>query len=204
MSPVWLPFETTAFSHLWTWTEALVPHVSQACCLSKLDYIICHPDCQNSGLKLELHHLNIKLETQEPWWCSSSLSSKAWETGELRLRNRTESMFQSKSKGKNINIFIQFSSVAQLYPTLCDPMDCSTLGLPIHHQLQEFTQTHVHWVGDAIQPSHPLLFPSPPAFNPSQHQGLFQWVSSSHQVAKVMEFQLQNQSFQWIFRTDFL
>ena len=67
-------------------TEALVPHASQACCLSKLDYIICHPDCQNSGLKLELHHLNIKLETQEPWWCSSSLSTKAWKIGELRLR----------------------------------------------------------------------------------------------------------------------
>ena len=75
---------------------------------------------------------------------------------------------------------------------------------PIHHQLPEFTQTHVHWVGDAIQPSHPLSSPSPPAFNQSQHQGLFKWVSSSHQVAKVLEFQLQHQSFQWIFRTDFL
>ena len=69
------------------------------------------------------------------------------------------------------------------------PMDCSTPGLPVHHQLLEFTQTHVHWVGDAIQPSHPLSSPSPPALNPSQHQGLFQWVSSSHQVAKVLEFQ---------------
>ena len=83
-------------------------------------------------------------------------------------------------------------------------MDCSMPGLPVHQQLPEFTQIHVHWVGDAIQPSHPLLSPSPPAPNPSQHQGLFQWVSSSHQVAKVLEFQLQRQSFQWIFRTDFL
>ena len=83
-------------------------------------------------------------------------------------------------------------------------MDCSTPGLPVHHQLPEFTQTHVHWVGDAIQPSHPLSPPSPPAFNLSQHQGLFKWVSSSHQVARVLEFQLQHQSFQWIFRTDFL
>ena len=83
-------------------------------------------------------------------------------------------------------------------------MDCSTPGLPVHHQLPEFTQTHVHWVGDASQPSHPLSSPSPPAFNLSQHQGLFQWVSSSHQVAQVLEFQLQHQSFQWIFRTDFL
>ena len=68
---------------------------------------------------------------------------------------------------------VQFSSVTQSCPTLCDPMDCSTPGLPVHHQLLEFTQTHVHWVGDAIQPSHPLLFPSSPAFNLSQHQGLF-------------------------------
>ena len=75
-------------------------------------------------------------------------------------------------------------SVSQLCPTLCDPMDCSTPGLPVHHHLPEFAQTHVHWVGDAIQPSHPLLSPSPLAFNLPQHQGLFQWVSSSHQMAK--------------------
>ena len=98
----------------------------------------------------------------------------------------------------------QFSSVAQSCPTLCDPMDCSTPGLPVHHQLLELAQTHVHWVGDAIQPSHFLSSPSPPTFNLSQHQGLFQWVSSSYQVAKLLEFQLQHQFFQWIFRTDFL
>ena len=74
-------------------------------------------------------------------------------------------------------------------------------GLPVYHQLPEFTQTHVHWVGDAIQPSPPLLSPSP-SFNLSQHQGLFQWVSSSHQVAKVLEFQFQHQSFQWTLRAD--
>ena len=91
---------------------------------------------------------------------------------------------------------VQFSSVAQSCPTLCDPMNRSTPGLPVHHQLPEFAQTHVHRVGDAIQPSHPLSSPSPPAPNPSQHQGLCQWVSSSHQVAKVLEFQLQHQSFQ--------
>ena len=85
-----------------------------------------------------------------------------------------------------------------------DPRDCSMPGLPVHHQLPEFTQTHVHWVGDAIPPSHPLSSPSPPTFNLSQHQGLFKWVSSSHQVASVLEFQLQHQSFQWIFRIDFL
>ena len=95
-------------------------------------------------------------------------------------------------------------SVIQLCPTLCNPMNRKTPGLPVHHQLPEFTQTHVHRVGDTIQPSHPLSSPSPPAPNPSQHQGLFQWVSSSHQVAKVLEFQLQHQSFQWTPRTDLL
>ena len=102
------------------------------------------------------------------------------------------------------SIQIQFSSVTQSCLTLCDPMDCSMPGLPVHHQLLELTQTHVHQVGDAIQPSHPLSSPSPPAFNHSQHQGLFQWVSSSHQVAKVLNLQFQHQSFQWTFRNDFL
>ena len=87
---------------------------------------------------------------------------------------------------------------------LCNPMNRSTPGLPVHHQLPEFTQTHVHWVSDAILPSHLLSSPSPPAFNLSQHQGLLKWVSSSHQVAKVLEFQFQ--SFQWLisFRIDWL
>ena len=83
---------------------------------------------------------------------------------------------------------VQFSSVAKSCPTLCDPMNRSTPGLPVHHQLPEFTQTHVHQVSGAIQPSHPLSSPSAP--NPSQHQSLFQWVNSSHEVAKVLEFQL--------------
>ena len=85
---------------------------------------------------------------------------------------------------------VQFSSVAQSCPTLCDPMNCNTPGLPVHHHVLEFTQTHVHRVCDAIQPSHPRSSPSPPAPNPSQHQSLFQWVNSSHEVAKVLEFQL--------------
>ena len=96
------------------------------------------------------------------------------------------------------------SSAAQSCPTLCKSMDCRTPSLPVHHQLPEFTETHVHWIGDVIQPSHPLSSPSPPSFNLSQHQGLFQWISSSHQVAKVLEFQLQHQSFQWTPRTDLL
>ena len=97
---------------------------------------------------------------------------------------------------------VQFSHSAFL--TLCDPMDRSTPGLPVHLQLPVSTQTHVHWVGDAIQPSHPLLSTSPSNINLSQHQDIFQWVSSSHQVAKVLEFKLQHQSFQWTPRTDLL
>ena len=99
------------------------------------------------------------------------------------------------------------SSVQSLshVPPLGDRMDCTTPGFPVYHQLPEFAQTHGHWVSDAIQPSHhPLMSPSPPAFDLSQHQGLFQWVSSLHQVATVLEFQLQHHSFLWIFRTDFL
>ena len=91
---------------------------------------------------------------------------------------------------KNEAESVQFRSVAQSCLTLCEPMNCSMPGLPVHHQLLEFTQTHVHLVSDAIQPSHPLASPSPPALNPSQHQSLFQRVNSSHEVAKVLEFQL--------------
>ena len=87
---------------------------------------------------------------------------------------------------------VQFSSVTQSCPTLCDPMNRSMPGFPVHHKLPEFTQTHVHWVGDAIQP---LSSPFPPAPNPSPHQGLFQWVNCSHEVAKLLEFQLQHPSF---------
>ena len=104
----------------------------------------------------------------------------------------------------NSHSSVQFSSVAQLCPTLCDPMDCSTPGHPAHHQLPNFIQTHVHWVRDAKQPSHLLSPTSSPAISLSQHQGLFKWVTSSHQVVKVLEFlQLQHQSFQWIFGADF-
>ena len=99
---------------------------------------------------------------------------------------------------------VQFGSVAQSCLTLCYPMNCSTPGLPVHHQLPEFTQTHIHRVSDAIQLSHPLSSPSPPAPNPSQHQSLFQWVNSSHEVAKVVEFQLQHHSLQRNPRADLL
>ena len=118
-------------------------------------------------------------------------------SGNCRGAGQTEMYFACKSLGAgDIEwglkgcISQSVSSVAQSCPTLCDPMNRSTPGLPVHPQLPEFTQTHIHWVGDAIQPSHPLSSPSPPAPSPSQHQSLFQWVNSSHEVAKVLEFQL--------------
>ena len=94
-------------------------------------------------------------------------------------------------------VSVQFSSATQSCPTLCNLMECSTQGLPVHQQLPEFTQTHIHQVSDANQPSHPLSSPFSSTFNLSQHQGLFQWVNFSHEVAKVLEFQPQHQSFQW-------
>ena len=115
--------------------------------------------------------------------------------GSSQPRNRTgvssvARRFFTNWAMREAHIKFQFSSVAQSSQTLCDPMNYSTPGLPVHHQLPEFTETHVHRVSDAIQPSHPMSSPSPPAPNPSQHQSLFQWVNSSHEVAKVLEFQL--------------
>ena len=111
---------------------------------------------------------------------------------------------QVKEQHLEMDMEQHFSSVAQSCPTLCDPMNHSRPGLPVHHQLPELTQTHVHRVSDAIQPSHPLSSPSSPAPNPSQHQSLFQWVNSSHELAKVLEFQLQHHSFQRNPRVDLL
>ena len=108
----------------------------------------------------------------------------------VRWKYRRSKMHFNAPNLLNIIASFQFSSVTQSCPALCDPMNCSTAGLPVHHQLPEFTQTQVHQVGDAIQPSHPLSSPSPPAPNPSQHQSPFQWVNSSDEVAKVLEFQL--------------
>ena len=134
---------------------------------------------------------------QYPCW-ENSMDGGAWCTIVHGIaKNQTREWLK-------LCFYQSVSSVAQLCLTLCNPMNRSMPGLPVHHQLPEFTQTHVHWVGDAIQPSHPLSSSSPPAFNLSQHQGLFKWISSSHQVAKVLEFQLQHQSFQWTPRTDLL
>ena len=118
------------------------------------------------------------------------------------MRIKWDAMWESAQDDSGC--VVQFSSVTQSCLTLCDPIDCSRPDLPVQHQLPEFTQTQVHWVSDAIQPSHPLSSPSPPAFHFFQHQGVFKWVSSLHQVAEVLELQLQHQSSQWIFRTDLL
>ena len=129
-------------------------------------------------------------------WTSNVVYQAVNSRAMVQWQERAEFLFCSKG--------VQFSSVAQSCLTLCYPMDCSMPCFPVHHQLLELAQTHVHWVSDAIQPSLPLSCPSPPASSLSQQQGLFKWVSSSHQVARVLEFLLQHQSFQWIFRTDFL
>ena len=134
---------------------------------------------------------------EKPWPCHWGLT--ALTTGCLVLHCLPPLLTQKEPKSLSslvpeciflLSQTVQFSSVAQSCPTLCDPMNSSTPGLPVHHQLPEFTQTHVHPVNDAIQPSHPLSSPSPPAPNPSQHHSLFQWVNSLHEVAKVLEFQL--------------
>ena len=165
------------------------------------------------GLMLNLQyfgHIIWRAESLEKTLMLGKIESKRrrrWQRV-IWLDGINDSMDISLSKLKEIvkdrEVSVQFSSVAQSCLTLCDPMDHSTPGHPIRHQLPEFTETHVHWVSDDIQLSHPLSSPSPPALNLSRHQGLFQWVSSSHQVAKVLEFQLQHPSFQWTLRTDLL
>ena len=143
------------------------------------------------------YHFSVFLIIEVTWVTPNSNMKETYYV-------KTKSSSWSSAPKATFDAFSSVSSVAQSCPILCDPMDCSTPGFPVHHQLPELTQTHVHRFSDAIQSSHPLSAPSPPAFNLSQYQGLFQWVSSSHQVAKVLELQLQHQSFQWIFGTDFL
>ena len=129
---------------------------------------------QSGDEMIEWHHRLNGYELKQ------ILGNRVWTT----LRKNSVSWPGSES--------LQFSSVVQSCPTLWDPMNCSTSGLTVHHQLLDLTQAHVHRVSDDILPSHPLLSPSPPAPNPSQHQGLFQWINSSHQVAKILELQFQH------------
>ena len=149
---------------------------------------------------------------QQKWKCGKGPKSKIWiwhkwiHRGNKNMGVLTLPPFKKLKIGsqQHHSLSVQFSSVTQSCLTFCNPMNRSTPGFPAHHQLLELTQTHVHQVGDAIQPSHPLSSPSPPTFYLSQHQVLFQWLSSLYKVAKVLEFQLQHQSYQWIFRTHFL
>ena len=171
------------------------------------------------GKQLTSSYLKVNFAQVSPWVYDGTLKERLGMEGatgytkvETEIMTNTirdpSGLFLWKPKRKvPKRKIIRVSSVQfshQSFPTLCNPVNLSTPGLPVHHQLLEFTQTHVHPVGDVIQPPHPLSSPSPPAPNPSQHHSLFQWVNSSHEVAKVFEFQLQHQSFQWTPRTDLL
>ena len=167
----------------------------------------------------ELLDEGLESQRKERERVTTNISKSKWKFG-VRVGNNLGPRVLKHSKNIKIKSFgldkdqlwatkcfifmFSVSIQSRSYVQLCDPMDWSTPDFLFHHQLPELTQTHVHWVCDAIQPSHPLSSPSPPTFHLPQHQDLFYWVSSSHQVAKVLEFQLQHPSFQWIFRTDFL
>ena len=157
-----------------------------------------------------------EIDRETRLWCWERLRAESEEELKRLLMKAKE---ESEKVGLTLSIrktkimascpvsSVQFNSIQfshSVVSTLCDPMNCSMSGLPNHHQLPDSTQTYVHWIGDAIQPFHPLSSPSPPALNLSQHQSLFKWVSSSHEVAKVLEFQLQYQFFQWTPRTGLL
>ena len=162
---------------------------SLCCSAAQLCLTIRNPmDCSMPGFPV-LHHLPELAQTHVHWIGDAIQPSHPLSSASPLAFNLSQ--HQSFLMSWLLELLsVQFSSVTQSCPSLCDPMNCSTPGLPVHHQLPEFTQTHVHQVGNAIQPSHPLSSPSPPAPNPSQHQGLFQWVNSSHEAAKVTEFQL--------------
>ena len=191
-------------------TDLAVPRALQPCSFLRA-FVLADPFI-GMLLSQTLHLSRLCLNIFSVQFSSVHLLSPVWLFGTpwTAARQASLSITNSLSLPKFMSIesvqlsSVSVSSVIHSCPTLGNPMSRSTPGLPIHHQLPEFTQIHVHWVSDAIQSSHPLSSPSPPALNLSQHQGLFKWVSSSHQVAKILEFQLQHQSFQWTPRTDLL
>ena len=162
---------------------------------AQLCLTFCDPmDCSPPGSSV----LGISQARVLEWVAISSSRGSSWPGIEPMSPALASRFFTTEPPGKSLkhgNVHLSFSSV-QSCPTLCDPMNHSTTGLPVHHQLPEVTQTHVHRVSDAIQPSLPLSSPYPPDPNASQHQNLFYWVNCSHEVAKVVEFQLQHHSLQ--------
>ena len=168
----------------------LDPHIQVCGILKFLSLWLCY--CSLSFIRIPWLHWGL------PWWLSGKGSSCQCRRCEFDppvrkvpwSRKWQPLQYSCLENPMARGSSVQFSSVAQSCPTLCDPMNRSMPGLPVHHQLPEFTQTNVHRVSEAIHPSYPLSSPSPPAPNPSQHQSLFQWVNSSHEVAKVLEFQL--------------
>ena len=177
-----------------------VNSASQSCCCS---WIQGKSDMASFSKGRPIHLSTIKeIVLGLPWWPSGRES--AWQC-RVRSLDWEDSTFLGASRPELLNLCSQFSSVQFSFSVVsdsCNPMNCRMPGLPVHHKLSEPTQTHGCWVSDTIPASHPLSSPSPPALNLSQNQSLFKWVSSLHQVAKVLEFQLQHQSFQWTPRTD--
>ena len=145
--------------------------------LKEMEYQATWPASWEICMQVRKQHLELDMEQQ---------------TGSKLGKEHVEVVYWHPAYLTYMQSSVQFSSVSHLCPTVCNPMDWSTPRLPVHHQLPEFTEIHVHWVSDAIQPSHPLSSPSPPALNLSHHQGLFKWVNSSHQAAKVLEFHMQS------------
>ena len=207
MSPLWFFIVESKATHVFA-SLLLFPYLH---CLRLVlpKYSISPKNCKESYLACELTSepamvTQMLRKTWGPWWDTRTLLSQQ-ATWALWLYAPLANQATCRHSAHRIICgTAEKKQVAQLCLTLCDPKDSSTPGFPVHHKLPEFTQTHVHWVSDAIQPSYPLLPPSPPAFNLSQHQSLFKWLSFLHQVAKVLEFQFQHESFQWTPRTDLL
>ena len=165
--------------------------------------ILCHPLLLSrsifSSIRVFSNESVLHIRWPKYWSFSSSISPSNEYSGLISFRMDWLDLHAVQGLYSNTKLLL----VAQSCPALGDPMDCSMSGFPVFHHLPELAQTHVHWVGDAIQPSHPLSSPSP-AFYLSQYQCLFQWVGSLHQVVKVLKLELQYQSWQWMFRVDFL